>query len=169
MAGLEVHALQLLWSLVFWITLHEAVYLLLGISQRRLLVCWSIGPLGVTTTYAHEPGRGFLIAQLLAPAVLAALFLRFSLFESTPPPVLYLPQGVLAQVITVLASVILTSSIRAMMLVRDWRYPLWGEARLLRSVSWCRATGAVIYFTAFGRAFLRERFQATPREFLQTV
>jgi hypothetical protein len=66
-------------------------------------------------------------------------------------------------------SLVLTSGIRAALLVRDWRFPIWGEARLLRGVSWGRATGAAIFFTAAGRVFLRERFQVTPREFLQTV
>lgn len=168
MVGLQVHALQLFWFLILWIMLHEAAYLLLGLMQRRLLICWSIGPLGIATTYVRDPGRGFLLAQLLIPAALAALFLHFLLFQQTPP-VLHLPNGALAQLLAVLISLGLTSGIRAVLLARDWRYPIWGEARLLRSVSWCRATGAVIYFTAFGRAFLRERFQVTPREFLQTV
>lgn len=169
MAGLQVHTLLLFWSLVLWIGLHEATYLLLGMLRRRILICWSIGPLGVATTYEREPGWGFLLAQLLAPAVLAALFLRFTLFQAMSPPILNLPNGVLPQLLTVLASLVLTSSIRAVLLLRDWRYPIWGEARLLRSIAWCRATGAAIVFTAFGRAFVRERFQVTPREFLQTV
>ncbi|HEY7348407.1 MAG TPA: hypothetical protein VH599_08850 [Ktedonobacterales bacterium] len=169
MIGLQVHALQLCWSLVFWIALHEAAYLLLGLARRRIMICWSIGPLGIATTYVREPGRGFLLAQLLLPAALAALFLRFLLFQQMPPPILHLPQGALAQLLTIVTSVVLTSGIRAVMLVRDWRYPIWGEARLLRTGAWSRATCAALYFTAFGRAFLRERFQATPREFVQTV
>ncbi len=169
MGDLQVHALQLFWSLVLWIGLHEAGYLLLGLARRRIMICWSIGPLGIATTYAREPGSAFLLLQLLAPAALAALFLRFALFGTMPPPILGLPAGALAQWLTVLLSLALTSGVRAVMLARDWRYPIWGEARLLRSVAWCRATGAAIFFTAFGRAFLRERFQVTPREFLQTV
>jgi len=167
--GLQVHALQLFWSLGLWLLLHEAVYVLLGMLRRRTLICWSIGPLGATTTYLREPRRGFLLMQLLVPAALAALFLHVILFEEMAPPILHLPDGLLAQLLVVLISVIVTSGIRLLLLLRDWRYPLWGEARLLRSVAWCRGTGAVMYFTACGRAFVRERFQATPREFLQTV
>jgi hypothetical protein len=167
--GLQIHALQIFWFLVLWIGLHEATYLLLGMVRRRILICWSIGPFGVATTYAREPGRLFSLAQLLLPAALAALFLRFAFFQAVPPPIANLPQSALAQLLIVLFSLVLTSSVRAIVLVRDWRYPIWGEARLLRSLSWRRATGAAVYFTAFGRAFLRERFQVTPREFLQTV
>ncbi len=169
MNGLQVYTLQLFWLLVLWIALHEAAYLLLGLARRRIMLCWSIGPLGIATTYVREPGRAFLLTQLLAPAALAALFLRFVLFQVRPPPILHLPDGALAQALTILLSLMLTSGIRAIMLARDWCYPIWGEARLLRTVSWCRATCAAIYFTAFGRAFLRERFQVTPREFLQTI
>ncbi len=169
MGGLQIHALQLVWSFALWIGLHEAIYLLLGMLRRRILLCWSVGPLGIATTYEREPGWRFLLAQLLAPAVLAALFLRAMLFQPVTPPILNLPNGVLAQLAVVLLSLVITSGFRAALLVRDWRYPLWGEARLLRSIAWCQATGAIIIFTAFGRAFLRERFQVTPREFLQTV
>jgi hypothetical protein len=167
--GLQIHALQLCWILALWIGLHEASYLLLGMLRRRILLCWSIGPLGIATTYEREPGWGFLLAQLLAPAILAALFLRAMLFQPMTPPILNLPNGLLVQLGIVLVSLMVTSGLRGVLLARDWRYPIWGEARLLRSLVWSQATGAVIFFTACGRAFLRERFQVTPREFLQTV
>jgi hypothetical protein len=167
--GLQIHSLQLFWLLILWTGLHEGTYLLLGMVRWRILICWSIGPLGIATTYEREPGRVFSLAQLLLPAALAALFLRFAFFQAVPPPILNLPHGTLAQVFTMLLSLALTSSARVVMLVRDWRYPIWGEARLLRSLSWRRATRTAIYFTTFGRAFLRERFHATPREFLQIV
>ena len=141
---MQIHVIQFFWSLVLWIGLHEA-------------------------TYLRDPGRLFLLTQLLAPAVLAALFLRFTLFQATPAPILHLPDGWLAQALTICLSFALTSGMRAVLLVRDWRFPIWGEARLLRGVTWGLATGAAIFFTAAGRAFLRERFQVTPREFLQTV
>ena len=169
MDSLQVHAIQLCWSLALWIGLHETTYLLLGMLGRRTLLCWSIGPLGITTTYLREPSRLFLLMQLLAPAALAALFLRFTLFQAMPPVILHLPRSPLDQLGIIALSLALTSGLRAAMLVRDWRFPIWGEARLLRSVAWGRATGAAIFFTAVGRAFLRERFQVTPREFLQIV
>lgn len=169
MIGLQVHTLQLFWSLALWIALHEAAYLLLGMLRRRTMICWSIGPLGIATTYVREPGRVFLLAQLLVPAALAALFLRFVLFQVMSPPILHLPASALAQGFAIVISLALTSTLRAILLARDWRYPIWGEARLLRSVAWARATGAALCFTTFGRAFVRERFQVTPREFLQTV
>jgi hypothetical protein len=167
--GWQVYTFQVFWTLILWIGLHEGAYVLLGMTRRHTLLCWSIGPLGTGTTYVREPGWGFLLAQLLAPAALAALFLRFMLFQVLPPLILHLPSGVLAQVLIMALSLALTSGIRAALLLRDWRYPIWGEARLLRSIAWGRGTGAAIFFTAFGRAFLRERFQVTPREFLQTV
>ncbi len=40
---------------------------------------------------------------------------------------------------------------------------------MLTAVQRGLATGARIYFTATGRAYLRERFGATPREFLSMV
>lgn len=169
MGSLQAHAIQLCWSLVLWIGLHETTYLLLGMLGRRTLLCWSIGPLGITTTYLREPSRFFLLLQLLAPGALAALFLRFTLFQAMPPAILHLPESALAQLGVIALSLLLTSGIRAARLVYDWRFPIWGEARLLRSVAWSRAVGAAIIFTAVGRAFLRERFQVTPREFLQTV
>lgn len=166
---LQVHTLQLFEFLAFWLALHEGTYLLLGMLRRRSLVCWSIGLLGAATTYVRTPGRLFALLQLLLPAILAAGFLRFSLFAVTPGPIENLPHGTLAQALTVVFSLLFTSATRALMLLRDWRYPLWGEALVMRNLSWSRATGAFIYFTAFGRAYVRDRFQATPREFLQTL
>jgi hypothetical protein len=51
----------------------------------------------------------------------------------------------------------------------DLRFPLWGEARVLVCVQRFRALGGLIHFTPAGRAFLRERFGATPREFVRAV
>lgn len=166
---LQVHTLQLFEFLILWLALHEGTYLLLGMLRRRTLVCWSIGFLGAATTYIRAPGRLFALLQLLLPAILAAGFLRFSLFAVSPGPIENLPHGLLAQALTVIFSFLFTSAIRALLLLRDWRYPLWGEALVMRNLSWSRATGAFVYFTAFGRAFVRDRFQATPREFLQTL
>ena len=166
---LQVHTLQLFEFLILWLALHEGTYLLLGLLRRRSLVCWSIGFLGAATTYIRAPGRLFALLQLLLPAILAAGFLRFSLFAVSPGPIGNLPHGPLAQALTVVFSLLFTSAIRALVLLRDWRYPLWGEALVMRNLSWSRATGAFVYFTAFGRAFVRDRFQATPREFLQTL
>jgi hypothetical protein len=58
---------------------------------------------------------------------------------------------------------------RILGLLRERRFPLWGEARVLATIQRTRATGALIFFTTLGKTFLRERFGATPGEFLRTA
>jgi len=51
----------------------------------------------------------------------------------------------------------------------ELRFPVWGEVRVLDRVARGRTLGNTIYFTAVGRAFLHDRFQMTPDEFLRIV
>jgi hypothetical protein len=51
--------------------------------------------------------------------------------------------------------------------LRDLRYPLWGEARILCSLQFLRASWASIHFTPFGLSYLRDHFGSSPSELLQ--
>jgi hypothetical protein len=47
---------------------------------------------------------------------------------------------------------------------QDLRHPLWGEARILRSIQWLRATWASVHFTPFGYSYLNDHFGSSPTD-----
>jgi hypothetical protein len=65
--------------------------------------------------------------------------------------------------------VLIAAGLQGLRLFGDLRFPLWGEARMLALVERSRALGSRVHFTSAGRQLLRERFGATPREFLRSL
>src|SRR5579885_2708683 len=49
------------------------------------------------------------------------------------------------------------------------RYPLWGEARILRNIQSLRSSWATIHFTPFGSSYLREQFGSSPTDLLRLL
>src|SRR6266702_1815041 len=75
----------------------------------------------------------------------------------------------LLEVVMIVIGVVLTSTLDFMNALRDLRYPLWGEARILRSMQLLRTTWASIHFTPFGLSYLRDRFGSSPTDLLQVL
>lgn len=167
--NLQIHTLYLAATILLWIAVYYAAYWLVALARDPALVCMSVGPLGVSVISLREPPRGRLLAQLACAAVAVAGAAYVSLFLVVPPPIAGLDRSLSARLVAVCIPVLAISATRLLSILRDRHYPLWGEARMLTAVQRGLATGARIYFTATGRAYLRERFGATPREFLSMV
>lgn len=166
---LHIHALYLALIVLVWIAIYHVAYWLVALARDPALVCWSVGPFGMSVVSLRKPPTSRVVAQLFVAALVLTFFTYVSLYRLVPPPITGLGMTVSAQVVTIAIPVILISGARLLAVARDHRYPLWGEARVLTGVQRSLATGARVYFTPRGRAFLRERFDATPHEFLRMV
>ena len=156
---------RLVGFVVLWMILFECARMLLAVLRNDSLVGWAIGPLGVTTLFLSEPSPAFILFNALFPAVVSGCVLYFGLFTSLGP--LALPHNLFFEALVIAAGVLLTSTGDFVDALRDLRYPLWGEARILRSIQFLHASKAAIHFTAFGLSYLREHFGSNPAELLQ--
>jgi len=152
---------------ILWILLVECARLLVRVFQNDPLVGWAVGPLGVSTLYLSEPSPVIILFNALFPAVVSAFVLYVGLFTALPSP-LALPSNPLVKILVIAVGVLLTSTGDFLDAMRDLRYPLWGEARILRSIQLLCASWATIHFTSFGLSYLRENFGSSPTDLLQS-
>ncbi|MBV8695821.1 MAG: hypothetical protein JO125_09610 [Chloroflexi bacterium] len=153
--------------LVLWIILFKFTHLLIMLLRHEPLIGWAIGPLGITIMSLHEPTAFYIWLDVLCPALVSAALLHLGLFTSLSP--ITLPHRPLIEIITIAIAVLLTSTGDVLNALRDLRYPLWGEARILRSIQTVRATWAKIHFTPFGYSYLNDHFGANPTDLLQAL
>lgn len=166
---LHVHAVYLALVVLVWIATYHVVFWLVALARDPSLVCWSVGPFGVSVVSLRRPPARRVLAQFGIATGVLAVFAYVSLYRLVPPPVAGLGRTAAAQFVTVAIPVVLITGARLFGVARDHRYPLWGEARVLTGVQRSLATGARVHFTSRGRDFLRERFDVTPHEFLRMV
>ena len=136
---------------------------------RRSLIGWSVGPFGIVSIVLGKPSRRVLLAQFVAPVLVLAGLSYADLYLAHPWAISGLDQRPAARAVTTLVALVGGSLLQALRFAGEMRFPLWGDARVLATVQRSRALGGVVLFTARGRAYLRERFGATPREFLLSV
>jgi hypothetical protein len=158
--------LGLIGFLILWIVLFESAHMLVSLLRHDPLIGWAIGPLGITTLFLREPSIFYIVLNVFFPALISAAVLYFGLFTNVPAP-LVLPHSLLIEITVVAAGVLITSTGDAVNAMCDLRYPLWGEARILRSIQFLRASCATIHFTPFGLSYLRDTFGSTPTDLLQ--
>ena len=166
---IHVQLLYLASLVAVWIVTYHIAYWLVALSRDSTLVFWSVGPFGVSGVSFREPPVSRVFAQLIIAGGWVALLAYASLFMLTPAPVAGLDRTVAGKSIAVAIPVLVITLLRVIAIVLDRRFPVWGEARVLAQAQRSVATGARIFFTPLGRAFLRERFDTTPNEFLRTV
>lgn len=166
---LHIHVFYLTLVILVWLAAYHVSYWLVALARDPALVCWSVGPFGMSVVSLRKPPARRVLAQLCVAAVVLIFCTYVSLYRLVPPPIAGLGTSPSAQIATIAIPVVIISCARLLALARDHRYPLWGEARVLTGVQRSLATGARIYFTSRGRDFLRERFDATPHEFLRMV
>ena len=152
---------------LLWIILVECARMLVRVLRNDPLVGWAVGPMGISTLYLTEPSPVFILFNALFPAVVSAFVLYVGLFTALPSP-LALSRNVLVEIVVIILGVMLTSTGDFLDAVRDLRYPLWGEARILRSIQLLCAGWSTIHFTSFGHSYLREQFGANPADLLQS-
>ena len=166
---IHIQPLYLVTVIVLWLVAYHVAYWIVAIVRDPSLICWSVGPFGLTIVSLRRPPRRQIVSQLAIAASVLACLAYTSLYLITPPPILGLGRTLTTQAIAVAIPVGAITLARLIGIARESRSPIWGEARVLTGVQRSLATGARIYFTPVGRAFLRERFGATPNEFLQMV
>jgi hypothetical protein len=167
--SIHINPIYLTVVILAWFAIYHLAYALIAIARDRSLVCWSIGPLGIHAITLREPPASQVLVQLVCAALAVAGTSYASFYLLEPPPIAGLQQTVSAQLLAVTIPVVVLTLWRLLGIVRERRFPLWGEARVLASIQRSRATGALVFFTSLGRNFLRERFGATPGEFLRTA
>lgn len=167
--GIQVNLVYLVSVALGWFLVYHIAYWLTAVARDPSLVCWSVGPLGLNVVTLRAPAARLVLAQLIFAALVLAGAAYAGLFLLHPGPVSGLGQTLPDVAAAVLAPVVVLSVGRLLGIAREHRFPLWGEARVLARVQRSAATGALIVFTPAGRAFLRERFGATPGEFVRMV
>lgn len=170
-SNMHIHITNLLGLvgfMVLWLGLVESARFLLSALRNAPLLGWAIGPLGISTLFLYEPSLRFLCLSLVLPALISGSVLYLGLFTSFPSP-LALPHSTLTVLFTLALGILITGLGDWVNALRDIRYPLWGEARVLRSIQYLRASWASIHFTPFGRSYLREHFGSNPTELLQAL
>jgi hypothetical protein len=135
--------------------------------RRGPLIGWAIGPLGVTIMFLHEPSTLFIWLDVLFPAFVSAVTLYVGLFTSFSP--VTLSQHGFLGILLIIAGVLISSAGDGMNALRDLRHPLWGEARILRSIQFLRASWAKIHFTPFGHSYLSDHFGSNSTDLLQAL
>lgn len=167
----SVHITNILGLIAFavaWLVLFETTHMLLALGRNDRLIGWAIGPLGITTLFLREPSTLFILLNAFIPAIVSACFLYFGLFTAFPSPIA-IPHHPLIEIIVVAVGVFITSAKDFGNALRDLRYPLWGEARILRSIQNLRASWASVHFTAFGLSYLRDNFDSNPNDLLKAL
>jgi hypothetical protein len=160
------NVLGLIAFLVLWPGLVVCSRLLISSLRNDPLICWAVGPLGITMLYLSELSSPFIILSVFLPAIVSGVVLYFGLFSMLPSP-LELPHRLLIEIPLIAFGILLTSAFDILNALRDLRHPLWGEARVLRTLQFLRVSWTSIHFTNFGITFLRDHFGTTPTELLQ--
>ena len=163
--GVNVPGLILL--LLLWLLLFKGARLLVMLFRHDPLVGWAIGPLGITIMFVHEPTMLFIWLSVLCPAIVSGSVLYVGLFTSLSP--VTLSHTLVMQVVGMGCGVLLSIAGDVFKVFQDHRYPLWGEARMLRSIQWLRATWARVHFTPFGYSYLNDHFGSSPTDLWQAL
>ncbi len=158
----------LLGFVILWLGLVECTKFLLKAFRNDPLIGWAVGPLGISTLFLCEPSARFILFSALFPTLISGGILYLGLFTGLPSPLL-LPHSLLVTVTVLILGILVTSLGDWINALRDLRYPLWGEARILRNIQSLRASWASIHFTPFGLSYLREHFGSNPTELLRAL
>lgn len=167
--GLPPNPALLVPLVVVWLLVYHIVYSLIAVVRDQSLVCWSVGPLGINVVTLREPPAGQALAQLGCAGAAFGLAVYVSLFVMAPRLVPGLNRSLETVAAAVLIPVVALTLWRLVGILRARQLPVWGEARALALIQRSAATGALIFFTPSGRAFLRERFNVAPSEFVRML
>lgn len=153
--------------LIVWIVLFECAHVLVMLLRNGPLIAWAISPLGVSVMFLQEPSILSIWLNVLIPALISGCVVYFGLFTSLAP--VQIPHSPLIEIPAVVIGILLSSTIDFVLALRDTRYPLWGEARILRSIQVLRSSWASIHFTSFGLSYLRDHFGSNPTDLLRAL
>ncbi len=168
-ASVDMHPFYLFSVLLLWVAVYHVAFWSVAIARDPALICWSVGIFGLSVVSPRQPPARRLLLQLVAASLAIACTSYTSLYLLRPAPIAGLDGSTAARAAAALMPAAVLSLAHLIGVVRDLRQPLWGEARVLTGVQRSLASGARLYFTPAGRDYLRERFGATPDEFLNMV
>ena len=160
-----VNPIGLVVLLVLWIVLFKCTHVLLALLRHDPLIGWAVGPLGITIMSLHEPSLFYIWLDVLFPACISGGVLSIGLFTRLTP--ISFPHYPLIQILVVTCGIFLTSTLDVVNALRDVRHPLWGEARILRTILLFRITWTKVHFTSFGQNYLSTHFGFSPTDLLQ--
>ncbi len=166
----SIHVTNLLGLCVFlvlWIILHESAHIVVTLLRNETPIGWGVGPMGVKVMFMREPSTLYIVLDVLFPALISGCVLYTGLFTFLAPVVI--PRTPLIEIPTIIIGVLLTSTIDGVNALRDLRYPLWGEARILRTIQLLRASWATIHFTTFGHSYVRDHFGSNTTDLLRAL
>jgi hypothetical protein len=166
---IQVNPLYFASILLAWVVIYHVVYTLTAIVRDPSLICWSVGLLGISVVQLEEPPLRQVLAQFAIAALALATAVYVSLFVLQPGPISGLGDSLKLRAVALALPVVVIVGSHLLVMLRERHFPLWGEARVLTRVQRSLATGGVVIFTPAGRIFVRERFDATPGEFLRMV
>lgn len=154
--------------LILWIILFECAHISITLLRNDPLLGWAIGPLGVRTLFLRQPSTLYIVLDALFPAIVSGSVLYIGLFTTLPSPIV-IPHIPIIEALVITVGVLITSTKDMVNILRDLRYPLWGEARILRSIQFLHASWTTIHFTPFGLSYLRDRFGFNPTDMRQAM
>ena len=161
----QVHLLPLLSLILIWIVAFQVLAFMFAQLSRGSLVAWSMSLFGIVAIYLRKPHAVVRFAQLALPLVGAGMA-AFWLTRIQTALVSGLPNTKDVNLWIATVETLILGAPRLWGAVAELRYPLWGEARFIDRV----ARGAhSIAFTTMGRAYIRERFETSPEEFVRIV
>jgi hypothetical protein len=152
---------------ILWLVTCECAHIGVRLLRREPLIGWAVGPLGVTVMFLHEPSLVYVCLDLLFPAIISGSFL-YIVFYTDISPVIF-PQDSPLPIVIICCTVVAMSVATFMRIWQDARYPLWGEARVLRTIQKLRGSWASIHFTTFGYSYVVDHFGSNPTDLLQNL
>jgi len=153
--------------LVLWIALYKLSHILVMLWRREPLIGWAVGPFGIKLMALREPSLLSIWLDVLFPACVSCGVLFIAFFTSISP--ITFPNNPLVKFFVIVCGVLITSIADLRNALQDLRYPLWGEARVLRMMQALHMTWTRIHFTPFGQTYLRKHFGTNPAEILQIL
>lgn len=166
----SIHVSNVLGLVVFlllWIVLCECAHVFVMLLRHEPVLGWAVGPFGVTLMVLREPSLLYIWLDVFFPALVSGSVLYVGLF--TPLSPMMIPDHPLIKLVVLACGLLVTSSSNLINALRDVHYPLWGEARVLRTIQVLQSTWARIHFTSFGHSYVRSHFGSNPAELLQAL
>lgn len=167
--GVHIHAIALTSSIVACLLVWQVSWSLVALARNPSVMAWSAGPFGLRGVPIRMLSAGRLILATIAASVAVGLVSFLCLYILRPAPIVGLNESVMGQAIGVGVVVSVFVLARLLWGLRDRRYRVYGDARLITAVREAIMSGGFVIFTRAGRAYLRQRFSASPAEFIRLV
>ncbi len=161
------NVLGLVMLLGIWIILCELMHILVLLWRHEPLVGWAVGPFGLTLMSLREPSLLSIWLDVIGPVCISIGVLIIGLFSPLSP--IRFAVGPLAKIVVLVCGVLIVNSADLVNALRDVRYPLWGEARVLRTMQLLHTNWSKVHFTPFGQSYVLTRFGSNPSELLQLL